>query len=191
MKLWITILTACACLAFSANLLMAQAAEDPAPRPRRLAPRGADDRARVGDRAREGARAGRRDGEQAGRGPGQGQAGQRPPRPPVGPLLIALDRDKDGVISAREIAAASESLKKLDRNGDGKIDRVELRPHRPRGGQDGDAKGPRDGKGPQGGQDGDRRPPRGEGEGEGRRRGQRGPRDGNRRPPQPPAGPQE
>ncbi len=175
MKLWITTLIAGACLAFSTNILMAQPTDGPGP----------------GDRVRRGNRRPQRDGEQARLGQANRQrdgerAGQRPP---FGPFMIALDRDKDGVLSAREIAAASASLKKLDKNGDGKIDRVELRPHRPRGGRDGDAKGLRDGKGPRGGQDGNRRPPRGEGDGQ--RRQQRGTRDGSRRPPRPPAGPQE
>ncbi len=60
------------------------------------------------------------------RGPGMG--GHRPPPPPV---ITALDVNHDGVIDANEIANASAALKKLDKNGDGKLTREELRPQRP------------------------------------------------------------
>ena len=43
-------------------------------------------------------------------------------------LFAALDTNKDGVLDADEIAKAPEALKKLDKNGDGKITREELRP---------------------------------------------------------------
>lgn len=49
-------------------------------------------------------------------------------RPPVGPLFAALDLNHDGVIDAEEMAKASESLKKLDRNGDGRLTPREIRP---------------------------------------------------------------
>ncbi len=73
-------------------------------------------------------------------GPRQGE-GFHPPR---FPLMVALDKDKDGQISAEEIAEAAESLKTLDKNQDGKLDRQELRPQfagrggpgRPGGGPD-------------------------------------------------------
>ncbi len=55
--------------------------------------------------------------------------GQRPRMP----LIEALDPDQDGIIDAEEIAKASESLKKLDRNGDGKLTPDEFRPQRPTG----------------------------------------------------------
>jgi Ca2+-binding EF-hand superfamily protein len=42
--------------------------------------------------------------------------------------FTALDADKDGVISAAEIANAPAALKTLDRNGDGKITEDEVRP---------------------------------------------------------------
>jgi hypothetical protein len=51
----------------------------------------------------------------------------------VPPIIAALDSDKDGLISAEEIAVASASLKKLDKNGDGKITVDELRPEGSRG----------------------------------------------------------
>lgn len=44
------------------------------------------------------------------------------------PLLSALDTDSDGAISAKEIDAAPVSLKKLDKNGDGRLTEDELRP---------------------------------------------------------------
>jgi hypothetical protein len=44
---------------------------------------------------------------------------------------MALDVNHDGVIDETEIANASESLRKLDKNGDGKITMDELLPPRP------------------------------------------------------------
>jgi hypothetical protein len=41
---------------------------------------------------------------------------------------MALDTNRDGQISAEEIEAAPAALKKLDRNGDGKLTRHELHP---------------------------------------------------------------
>src|SRR4051794_38945487 len=78
-----------------------------------------------------------RDGEQ--RGPG-GPEGRRP----LPPIIAALDLNKDGVIDSEELAKASDSLKALDKNGDGKLTPDELHPPRP----DGD-RGPRPG-GPDG-----------------------------------------
>jgi hypothetical protein len=56
-----------------------------------------------------------------------------PPPPPPGchppqPLMTALDTDKDGQLSAAEIAAASASLLTLDTDGDGILTAAELRP---------------------------------------------------------------
>ena len=73
--------------------------------------------------------------------PGPGGPGHRP----VPPIIAALDTDKDGVISASEIANAPASLKTLDKNNDGQLTRDELRPPKPpKGGPGGgpDAKGP-------------------------------------------------
>ncbi len=78
------------------------------------------------------------------RPPGQGPRFHRPP-PAV---MVALDTDRDGELSAEEIAKAVEALKGLDKDGDGKLSRRELRPPPP----------PRDGKGD--GAQGRRRPPR-------------------------------
>jgi len=61
------------------------------------------------------------------------------PRPPGGgqgrsrgrsrnPVVLALDPDGDGRLSAAELANAPQVLKTLDRNGDGKLTRDELRP---------------------------------------------------------------
>jgi Ca2+-binding EF-hand superfamily protein len=51
------------------------------------------------------------------------------------PLMMALDVDRDGTISAEEIAEAATNLKKLDRDGDGKLTAEELRPRGPAAGQ--------------------------------------------------------
>jgi len=75
---------------------------------------------------------------------GGGQGGQRI----FSPLIEALDSNKDGVIDAVEIAQAAESLKKLDKNADGKLTEEEFRPMRPGGqGQGGPGQG---GRGPGG-----------------------------------------
>lgn len=63
-----------------------------------------------------------------------GPDGPRPGGPrPVPPLVAALDANHDGVIDADEIANAANALKKLDKNGDGKLTEAELRPPRPEG----------------------------------------------------------
>jgi hypothetical protein len=41
-------------------------------------------------------------------------------------LRDALDKDRDGKLSADELKAATESLKSLDRNSDGKLDAAEI-----------------------------------------------------------------
>jgi hypothetical protein len=66
------------------------------------------------------------------RGPrgGSGMDGQRRPNLPI---VAALDFNGDGIIDAREIAMASESLQRLDRNGDGKLTPDEYLPLRPLG----------------------------------------------------------
>ncbi|HEY9138106.1 MAG TPA: hypothetical protein VIM67_07510, partial [Terriglobus sp.] len=53
---------------------------------------------------------------------------QGPGGPPKRVMLEALDTDGDGQLSAAEIAAAPQSLLKLDKNGDGKITPVEYSP---------------------------------------------------------------
>ena len=71
-------------------------------------------------------------------GPGGPEGGHRPP---PSPIFEALDLNHDGVISADELAKASESLKKLDKNGDGQLTHDELRPPRPEGDRGGDRAG--------------------------------------------------
>ncbi len=53
----------------------------------------------------------------------QGGSGAQPR-----PVLLALDTDHDGTISAAEIAAAPASLAKLDTNGDGQLTSLEFLP---------------------------------------------------------------
>lgn len=94
-----------------------------------------------------------------GRPPGGGpDAGRRP----VPPLLAALDADKNGELSAEEIANAATALKALDKDGDGKISKEELRPAmppRPEGPGAGKGEGPR-GPRPDGAPRGEGKPPR-------------------------------
>ncbi len=49
---------------------------------------------------------------------------------PAPPVINSLDTDHNGTISASELAAAAESLKKLDINGDGELSPQELHPNR-------------------------------------------------------------
>ncbi len=57
--------------------------------------------------------------------------GKRPPH--GGPLMHALDSDRDGGLSAAEIRNAAEALLALDADGDGALSQDELRPPRPQG----------------------------------------------------------
>jgi hypothetical protein len=63
---------------------------------------------------------------------GEGGQGGGPGRP-KNPIIEALDTNHDGVIDAAELAKAGESLKALDKNGDGKLSEDEFRPKRPEG----------------------------------------------------------
>lgn len=69
---------------------------------------------------------------QPGNPPQPGRPGEpgRPgmPMPGGDGLIRALDTDRNGELSADEIAAASDVLKKLDKNGDGKVTREEFGP---------------------------------------------------------------
>lgn len=95
-----------------------------------------------------------------------GQEGRPGPGGP--PIIAALDLDHDGEISAAEIRRASESLRTLDRNKDGKLSPDELRP-RPMGpGPDGPPRGEFDGPPPRGpGGPGGPGGPQGRGQGRG------------------------
>lgn len=57
---------------------------------------------------------------------GRGPRAERGGGVPGGPLAAALDLDRDGVISADELDKAKQSLQKLDRNNDGKLEPAEL-----------------------------------------------------------------
>lgn len=68
-------------------------------------------------------------------GPGAGTepgSGPGPGRGPM-PVIEALDLNHDRIIDAAELAKASESLKKLDKNGDGQLSAEEFRPAPGRG----------------------------------------------------------
>jgi caffeoyl-CoA O-methyltransferase len=53
-----------------------------------------------------------------------------PPRRPFHRIFWALDRDRDGQISAKELSRhAVEALKQLDANKDGRLTRDEIHPH--------------------------------------------------------------
>lgn len=69
------------------------------------------------------------EGRQGGRRGGQG----RPDMMRRFPLMIALDVNGDGIISAEEINNAPDALRKLDKNNDGQLTEDELRPNFPDG----------------------------------------------------------
>jgi hypothetical protein len=64
-------------------------------------------------------------------GPGGGPGGRMTQFQRANPLMQALDTDKNGELSAAEIAAAPTALKTLDKNGDGKLSGDEVRPPQP------------------------------------------------------------
>ncbi len=135
--------------------------------------------------------------------PGPPEDGPRPPRgdrerprderPAPPPILVTLDANRDGELSAKEIRNASDALSKLDHNHDGILDRSELfsRP-RPGGPPRGPEGRPRPEGPPRRERDGGFRPegpPRGERDGGFRPEGPpRGERDGGFRPDGPPEG---
>jgi hypothetical protein len=82
------------------------------------------------------------------RGPGGpgGPGGHRPPPPIFG----VLDANHDGVIDATEIDNAPAALRKLDKNGDGKLTMDELMPPPPNGRGPGGPHGPGGPGGPAG-----------------------------------------
>jgi len=62
-------------------------------------------------------------------------------RPPPPPLLVPLDTDKNGSLSAGEIDNASAALAELDKNGDGSLSRKEILPPPPKKGESADTGG--------------------------------------------------
>ncbi len=86
------------------------------------APREGDRPREGGDRPREGfgGRGGGAFGGRGGEGPGRMMARL--------PIMMVLDADQDGTISAEEIDMAVVALKKLDKNKDGKLTMDELMP---------------------------------------------------------------
>ncbi|MCP5053077.1 MAG: hypothetical protein GY940_38275 [bacterium] len=59
---------------------------------------------------------------------GQQDGTKRPDMRPKPPIFVALDTDKDGKISASELANATLALRTLDKNGDAELTPDELRP---------------------------------------------------------------
>lgn len=72
-------------------------------------------------------------------GPPDGPPPGAPDGPPPGGdvLFRTLDADDDGALSNDELAKAADALKKLDKDGDGKVTRRELFPPREGGGPEG------------------------------------------------------
>ena len=70
-------------------------------------------------------------GREGGRGEGGGRGGMNFIH--IDPVLSAVDTNGDGVLSAEEIQDAAKSLRKLDKDGDGKITREEAMPVTRRG----------------------------------------------------------
>jgi hypothetical protein len=58
----------------------------------------------------------------------QGEPGDDRPRPPIPPIMAALDTNRDGELSPEEIRNAATALKSLAHNHDGILDRAELDP---------------------------------------------------------------
>ena len=98
-------------------------------------------------------------------GPGQGRSGAGGQGRPSGgeggfggrggfrspnPLMDAIDKDKDGSLSAEEMKNASKALAALDKNKDGKIDQEEMRSQFDRGQGGGREEFRRPGQGGQG-----------------------------------------
>ena len=114
MKRWTAVLAGIVALALVTDLLMAQ----PPQRQQRPGFR------QGGGPGGPGGQPGMGRGMQGGMRGGM-MGGMQPMRPP---LMIALDTDNDGEISAEEIARAAKALKTLDKNGDGKLTAEEIRP---------------------------------------------------------------
>ena len=116
MKRWTLALVGVTTLALVVDVASAQ---PPAERERR--PQDRPERQREREAREPGDRAERPRGPED-RGPGRGFGRMQMP------LMLALDADRDGEISAEEIKNAVAALKKLDRDGNGKLTQEELRP---------------------------------------------------------------
>ncbi len=75
---------------------------------------------------------GPRDGDRPPMRDGEHRGGDRPPRPtsPMGPILDLLDRNHNGVLESEEIDQAIVVLRRMDRNGDGRLTGEEFGPRR-------------------------------------------------------------
>jgi hypothetical protein len=62
--------------------------------------------------------------------PGVGRPSPSEARLPRSPLIETLDLNSDGTVDAAELAKASDSLRKLDSNGDGRLTEKKFRPFR-------------------------------------------------------------
>jgi hypothetical protein len=62
-------------------------------------------------------------------GPGGERPGGFNGRRPMHPLVVALDKNRDNILSSDEIAGASAAIKSLDKNGDGQVTPEEMRPN--------------------------------------------------------------
>jgi Ca2+-binding EF-hand superfamily protein len=108
------------------------AADSPEARERDPAPESA--RGQGERRPRDGAQGDRGPRDRGPRGGAQGERGPQDRGPGRGfdpwrfPLMAALDVDRDGRLSAKEIENAAVALKKLDKNEDGTLTPDELRP---------------------------------------------------------------
>lgn len=149
-----TLNTLLAVAALGATTLAAIAQDGPKPDRPQGGPQGRQGNERRGDQRPEGGPEGQRRPE--------GQAN----RPMISPLFSALDANNDGVIDATEISQATAHLRKLDKNGDGKITQEEIGNRMGRGpaGQEGGAGEGRRGPRPEGAAEGGPRGPRPEGD---------------------------
>lgn len=84
-------------------------------------------------------------------------------KPQLPAIIVALDLDKNGKISAQELQSAPESLKSLDHDGDGELSLREMMPPpRPREGPPRQGPSTGDGAPPQGPPTGEEPPPNNE-----------------------------
>ena len=70
----------------------------------------------------------RGEGGPRGEGRPRGEGGPRGGRMRMDPVLAAVDTNQDGTLSAAEIQGAAAQIAKLDKDGDGKLTREEIRP---------------------------------------------------------------